>query len=230
MISMSIWHEHIDIYCERSAFGFWEEPLNAVTNAAFFVAALAAFMLARRQGALAFDTGLLIALMAVIGAGSFLFHTLATYGAMLADVIPILIFQIVMIAAYARRVMGFDARRIAGLLAVFVLLGVAFGRLPSDWLNGSLSYAPALLFLLGLGVYHWRHGKAGRWTLLAAGGVFALSLGFRSMDMALCDMIPFGVHFMWHILNGCVLYLSFRALALNYPRRRADHPPTTAPE
>ncbi|MEE7476065.1 hypothetical protein [Methylobacterium hispanicum] len=41
------WFEPIRAYCERAGAGFWDEPLNAATNAAFLVAALAA---ARRAG------------------------------------------------------------------------------------------------------------------------------------------------------------------------------------
>ena len=44
------WFRYIDIYCERTAPGFWDEPLNAVSNAAFLIAAIAAA--ARRRRAL----------------------------------------------------------------------------------------------------------------------------------------------------------------------------------
>jgi hypothetical protein len=33
------WTQAVDIYCERLGPGLWAEPLNAVTNVAFFVAA-----------------------------------------------------------------------------------------------------------------------------------------------------------------------------------------------
>ena len=29
------WFRYIDVYCERTAPGFWDEPLNAVSNGAF---------------------------------------------------------------------------------------------------------------------------------------------------------------------------------------------------
>ena len=34
------WSQKVDIYCERTDFAFWSEPLNAVSNAAFVIAAL----------------------------------------------------------------------------------------------------------------------------------------------------------------------------------------------
>jgi hypothetical protein len=41
----------------------------------------------------------------------------------------------------------------------------------------------------------------------------------RSIDGAVCAYVPMGTHFLWHLLNGIVLYLSMRALILNLPRR-----------
>ena len=35
----------IDLYCERTAPGLWEEPINALTNLSFFVAAWFAWRL-----------------------------------------------------------------------------------------------------------------------------------------------------------------------------------------
>lgn len=207
-------NDFIDIYCERTAQGFWNEPLNALTNAAFLLAAFCAYRLARRDGALDTGIGFLIAVMAAIGIGSFLFHTLATGWAQLADVIPILIFQIGFIYLYGRQVIGLPRVGGLGLLGGFLVAVYLFGQLPPYWLNGSVGYGPAFLFLGGLGAYHYVAGKKERFVLLAATGVFALSLTFRTFDAAWCGAIPFGVHFLWHMLNGAVLYLAARSVVV----------------
>ncbi|MEP1931714.1 MAG: hypothetical protein ABJJ37_10590 [Roseibium sp.] len=41
--------DQVNNYCERLSPEFWSEPLNAVTNVAFIVAAVAAFVLWRHQ-------------------------------------------------------------------------------------------------------------------------------------------------------------------------------------
>ena len=91
------WTEQLFRYCERGAeAAFWAEPLNALSNAAFLLAAIAAGReLARwpTGGRRTFEA-LLVLLVAVIGIGSFLFHTLATRWAMYADVIPIGLFML----------------------------------------------------------------------------------------------------------------------------------------
>ena len=43
-----------------------------------------------------------------------------------------------------------------------------------------------------------------------AGLVFALSLTLRSLDGALCQQVPLGLHWAWHLLNATVLYLLLR--------------------
>ena len=208
-------NEFIDIYCERLGPGLWDEPLNAISNAAFFVAAIFAFMLARKEDALNWRSALLIGLIFAMGVGSTLFHSFATVWAMLADVLPILTFQIVFIAIYAQRVMGLHCKKSIVLLGLFFVLMYASMQLPREWLNGSLEYAPALIFVTGLGLWHMKHVAREKLGLLIAGGIFVVSLSFRSIDMAVCDVLPIGVHYIWHCLNAIVLYLSTRAYVLN---------------
>ncbi len=63
----------IDAYCERLGPGFWAEPVNALTNAAFV---LAAILMWRRWPEEPLCRALSLVL-GVIGVGSFLFHTVA---------------------------------------------------------------------------------------------------------------------------------------------------------
>ena len=87
----------VDIYCERTSAAWDAEPLNALSNAAFFVAAWAAWRLQDRHpaGALQGAVRALCIIIAIVGAGSLTFHTIATRWAEWADVIPILVFMIV---------------------------------------------------------------------------------------------------------------------------------------
>ncbi len=206
---------YIDSYCERINPGLFAEPLNAFTNIAFFIAAFLAYTLARRENALDWKSGSLIALMVVIGIGSSLFHTFATLWASLSDTLPILFYQITFLVLYAQNVMKMKCRYSIALLGAFLLTIYGFGILPQDWFNGSLGYAPALLFILGLGLWHIRNAPHEKPILFIAAGVFMLSLTFRSLDMRFCEALPFGLHFLWHCLNGCVLYLTTRAYIRN---------------
>lgn len=208
-------NRYIDIYCERLGPGLWAEPINALTNIAFFVAAFFALRLAQKENALNVQTGSLIVLIFAMGVGSSLFHTFATLWAMLADVLPILLFQISFIVVYSRYIIGLKWWKIGGLLAVFVILMQGAMQLPREWLNGTLEYAPAFIFLIGLGLYHLQNVARERYGLLLTAAVFFVSMTLRSIDMQVCEALPIGTHFLWHCFNGLVLYLSARAYILN---------------
>lgn len=202
---------YIDIYCERLEPGLWAEPLNAITNASFFIAAMMAALYAHRAERLDVKSGILIILLCCIGTGSTLFHTFATKATMLSDVLPILFYQIAFIWLYALYVMRLPVIKVVGLFFVFLMASAGAEQIPTSVMNGSLSYAPAFLFLLGFGVWHVKTQTKERYLLMVAALTFAVSLTFRSIDMAVCDVFEIGTHFMWHILNGCVLYLTTRS-------------------
>ncbi len=98
--------KHIDLYCERLGAEFWAEPINALTNIAFFLAAWGAWRLSRQSSSLSASIWVLIASILAIGSGSFVFHTVATNWARVLDVVPILVFQLLFLWFYGRQVMG----------------------------------------------------------------------------------------------------------------------------
>ncbi|MEM9762271.1 MAG: ceramidase domain-containing protein [Pseudomonadota bacterium] len=203
------WNARINNYCERMSDAFWAEPINAITNAAFIIAAILALGYARRQGRLDGATVFLLATLTAIGVGSFLFHTFATSWAALADVAPIGVFILGYFAIAMRRFVGLT---IAGSAIATALLVVALPAVSSvlqpvlrPVIGGSVSYIPALLMLVGVGVWLMRAGHAAGVNLLAAAGIFTASLAFRTLDMPVCDGFPLGTHFAWHILNGTLL-------------------------
>jgi len=208
----------IDIYCERCGPGLFAEPLNALSNCAFFFAAAAALTLAHRRRTLDAGVWVLVILAIAIGIGSTLFHTFAVGWAMVLDVVPILLFQLAFLWLYLWRIV--PLRPIVATALVAAFLGVALvARQFEEPLNGSLPYAPALLVVLALGVYHFLRCEQERMVLLAALVAFSAAFFFRSIDMLVCPTIPFGTHFLWHLLIATALYLSARALIMNQPVR-----------
>jgi hypothetical protein len=231
------WWEPVRDYCERTDAGFWAEPLNAVSNAAFLVAAV---LLLRREArrpspdpaALA-----LAALIGVIGIGSGLFHTLAVRWTELADVIPIAVFIHAYFFLTLHRLLGLGLLASAGLTLAFAAAGFGFepalsalaGRPLGQPTNGSLAYAPALLALFGIGAALRAASGAARrragLALLASGGLFLLSLAARTLDAPLCPVLPFGTHFIWHVLNATVLAGLVRAASRFREESAAASPP-----
>ena len=92
----------IDGYCERTDAAFWAEPINALSNLAFVIAAI--WMWRASSGLAA--ARLLSAILFAIGVGSFLFHTFATVWAAIADVVPIVLFVLVYLYLVNRDIVG----------------------------------------------------------------------------------------------------------------------------
>ncbi|MCU0529008.1 MAG: ceramidase domain-containing protein [Cyanobium sp. Prado107] len=206
----------LDLYCERLGPGLLAEPVNAATNAAFLLSALWIRTRARRLG-VGGDRGIagLTALVVAIGVGSALFHTFATPWALLADVLPILLFQLLFLWLYLRRRAAVGAAVAQVVVSLFLLATLASRTVP-ELLNGSLAYAPTLVVVLLLG---WRElRRRHRPELLAAAVVFSLSLLMRSVDQLLCPWLPVGTHLVWHLLNAVVLALAAAALMPHSPR------------
>lgn len=219
------WTAPVDIYCERLGPGLLAEPLNAVTNLSFFVAAMVGLIAARRRGRVDAEAALLIGLTLALGTGSTLFHTFAQRWAGAADVIPILLFILAYLFVALRRFFAAPAADAAALTLAFLffasgLRDAAGGALPGGFAP-ALGYLPALVALLVCGLLLALRGHgAGGW-LIAAAGLFAVSLTFRSLDQRLCGLWPIGTHFLWHLLNGAVLGTLLVAHARHRARRVA---------
>lgn len=94
------WTHPIDGYCERLSVAYWAEPVNALTNLAFL---LAAAILRRRTAGLPLARAL-CALLVAISIGSFLFHTQATAWAGVADTAPVGLFILTYLFAVQRHI------------------------------------------------------------------------------------------------------------------------------
>lgn len=197
------WLDAVDGYCERLTPGYWAEPVNAVTNLAFVVAAAVMW---RRTAGLPLARAMVLVL-AVIGVGSYLFHTHANRVTGVMDVIPIVAFILLYVFAASRDFLRLTPWR-AGLATV-AFLPYAAATVPL-WsmvpgLGSSAGYAPVPVLIL---VYAWllrRRAPATAQGLAAGAGLLVLSLVFRTVDEPLCGVLPMGTHFLWHLLNAVML-------------------------
>ena len=217
------WFRYIDIYCERTAPGFWDEPLNTVSNAAFLIAAIAAAAQATQSTNARSDKPLiaLIVLVAVIGTGSFLFHTFAQYWSLLADVIPISVFIYSYLGFALRRYLGLGWALALGLLILFIAASLALDQfIPSRILYGSITYFPAIVALYGVAAALKAVNHPAARPMLAGAVLLTVSVVFRTIDLPLCGVWPTGTHYVWHTLNGCLLFWLLH-IAIKHGRRDA---------
>ena len=231
------WGDQVFRYCERAQdASFWAEPFNAASNVGFLVvAALGARRLEQIRAGASLGSGkdvllpaCLVALVALIGVGSFLFHTTASRWARLADVVPIGLFMVVYLVFALRSFLEWSWGQVALAMALFLgfnavtaaitcptrLIGITqYAREPC--LNGAMSYVPALATLLLVGALVHRRHPAGRRLLIAA-GLFLVAMALRWSDAKVCPWTsvlgrPRGTHALWHGVNAVTMYVLLMA-------------------
>lgn len=209
-------------YCERTAPGFWGEPLNAGSSLLVIVVSLVALVYVLRTRSLSPGLIAMMALALAIGIGSFLWHTFATRWAELADVLPIWAF----VALYGAAVLKHSLRSRIGLPiavsfgALVFMAGLALSmretHMLGDTVSGSTQYLPALVVVFAAGRVAWKERHPSFRLIAVSSVLFALSFTFRSLDMPLCSIIPFGTHFLWHTTN-CLAFGVLLAALVRFP-------------
>ena len=197
------WFEAVDGYCERIDASFWSEPLNAVTNVIFLMTAI---WVLRRDGlnnkarALAFILGM-------IGIASFLFHSVATAWAGALDVLFILLFTLLYIFVATEDFLGLPRRS-----ALVVTLGYFPFSVVVDWLTLPLSvlgstriYIPILILITLYSLILYKKFPYLSRGLAMGALLLTISMFARSVDLPLCETIPTGTHFLWHVINAIML-------------------------
>lgn len=195
----------LDLYCERLGPGLFAEPLNAVTNLAFLIAAFLAWRLTDRNTPASVRT--LPILLALVGLASLSFHTMATGLTAALDSGFIAVFTHFYVVCYLRWFWGLPWR-LAWLGAPALLIFSVLGALLVGG-GGQGAYLVSLLALVLLAIaLRWRPGHAPyQRLLLLAAGVFAVSLTLRGLDNPWCAYWSPGTHFLWHLLNSVVLFI-----------------------
>lgn len=193
----------LDGYSERIDPSFWSEPVNAITNAAFLIAAL--IMWRRTQG-IAMGRAL-SAILFAIGIGSFLFHTYAQTWAAIADVLPIVAFVLLYIFIATRDYWRQNALVSAGAVLLFFPYAAAtiplFNLIPVFSVSAGYGPVPLLILIYAFGLRN-REPETARGLAIGA-AIILVSLTFRSIDEPICSGLPLGTHFLWHVLNAIAL-------------------------
>lgn len=212
------WLDAVDNYCERIDAFFFAEPLNALSNGAFLIAAWFLWREYQRRSLTDITALLMVGLVATVGIGSLLFHTFANILSMWADILPIMLFVFSYLWLALRRFLNLEAPLCIMLFAMFLSVHALLPLVPPGMrLNGSIAYLPSFAALLAIGAILREKRHEAAMPLIGSALLFALSLAFRSFDMSACKLVPIGTHFMWHLLNGLLLY---RLTVLLLPKPR----------
>ena len=212
--------DQVDVYCERTDFTFWSEPLNAFSNIAFLIAAAFCIRDYRRQQAVDFFAPFLIGFLIMTAIGSFLFHTFATRWAGLIDIVPIGLMIFTYHFAIMRRIAELSYLKALLSIALIPVLQAVMESLLPEVLGATKAYAFVPVLFCIYAIIYYKRQRAGEFYLLIAIATFVASLSMRFLDDEICNTLPSGLHYYWHILNALTLYLVFKAYCINLPPRK----------
>jgi hypothetical protein len=216
--------EYVDNYCERTDGSFWSEPLNAVSNVSFLIAAIVAFIFIRRTarqvGKPAGELYALPVMIFLIFLGSSAFHTTATRWGLVWDSASIGVYMVYFIALWPKMYWELPWRRAWLGAPIFLVFTVGVSAIIQAAPGMYIAALAGMLILAGLLFFSKIDDRKPYWRwFVGAALVFAVSLTARTLDNPLCGELPIGTHFVWHTLNGIVLYMVTHATVLRWRAR-----------
>ncbi len=153
----------------------------------------------------------LAVLTVLTGLGSIAWHSMRTELTLVSDWLPGVLYFVIVAYFWAAYVGG----RYVGILLLAALSALAF-LVPFHVIRDYrvAIFATLVLIAVALTVATWlKRRDAFRWTaIMIAAAIVALT--FRTLDLAVCETVPIGTHFLWHIFLGFAAYCGVRMMVL----------------
>ncbi len=186
-----------DYYRERGESSMlFAEPINVLSNVAFFAAAFIATPFCRTW----FDWALAIGCF-MVGLGSTAYHAHPNKLTYFWDISGIVGWVLLYLFCWSHYIMGLDLWVAAGAVAAFIVLSMPLLKRFSAIWNGSGDYTPVIVLLVVCGGLQW--WKDGQPHLVLAAILACFSLVCRAIDNSV--RLASGTHFLWHTLNGFLM-------------------------
>ncbi len=204
------------IYCEASnSLSSISEPINVFSNLLFIIVAYFGYKVINSHKNISKIFYILPVLLVAIGIGSFSYHLSKNTYTLLADAVPIYIFilfslYITLSSLITKKLL------ILSILFVFICIQIlTIFYIPKEILNGSIRHLITLTFISTIGFYIIRHEPKKLFKpFLILVSLYIIAIIFRSIDNQLCNIIPIGTHFAWHIFTALAGYQTIKFLLL----------------
>lgn len=217
-------HSALPIYCETAlnTLGtFPAEPVNTITSFAPVIFGIFALWFLARNKHTDKVAYTLAVLTVLTGLGSVAWHAMRTELTLFIDWFPGAIYFLTVVFFWTYYAAGRNLSLI--LLLSFSVLAflVPFPVIQEYRL---IIIAVMVLIAAGLVAATWyRRQDAIKPALWMVGAAF-VAVTLRTLDLSVCDAIPIGTHFFWHIFLGLAAYAGVRMVL----RLRQGHPPDRA--
>lgn len=202
------------VYCERASWMFLEQPLNVLSNTAFFVCAGLIWKDDEGKGT---SLSLLAMLMAIAGFSGMLWHASERQIGLGFDIGAMVMLGGVLATVLANQILNWppvNAIMVGIIIVLMSLMGQDLG-LPFLLQKGG-GFLPMMVFLVLLAFYKLQkgHQRPAKYLLSSAYLLF-IALIFRSLDWPLCGSFGLGMHWLWQILFAVSAYLAIEAIHKN---------------
>jgi hypothetical protein len=174
------------------------EPLNTMSNGVIVLFGLAGLYFVVKRAPKAVDLYLLCALLVATGIGSGIWHGLRDGDALFWEVRSGLFFLFAFVFCWARRLWSYWG-------AVPALFAFNYGYDQSQSMSimgitGRWVAITPLVVAAGTLMVVQTYYRLRRAALLGAIAICLaiIAVTFRTVDLAVCDTVPFGTHFLWH--------------------------------
>ncbi|MDH3233782.1 MAG: ceramidase domain-containing protein [Alphaproteobacteria bacterium] len=200
------------VYCETALnplATFPAEPVNTITSfvpAILGVLALVYLIRNQHKNPVAYTLAVLTILT---GLGSVAWHSMRTELTLLIDWLPGAIYFLVFACFWSYYAAGRYLSVGLGL-ALFVL--VFFIPFPVVQQYRLIILAALVLIAAGLVFATWYRRRAAFGWALGMVGAAVVAVTLRTLDLNVCDIIPVGTHFFWHIFLGIAAYAGVRVI------------------
>lgn len=208
---LQIYSEAISTHCEKPL-GIISEPINTISNIAFFVSVYFIFKLIRKNKIKNETLKRLPFLVILIGLGSTIYHGYNNPYALIADILPIYFFILYSIFLLAGELTKNKILRFTAPLSLVILQSIVFTSFPAFILDIPTSHIVNLLFILIVFGWSYKTLKGNSFPILLVIASYGLGILFRGFDLPICPLNNFGTHFLWHIFMALTAYLTVRAL------------------
>jgi len=211
-------------YCETALnpLGtFPAEPVNAISSFVPAILGILALVYLIRGGNRNPVAYTLAVLTLLTGLGSVAWHSMRTPTTLLIDWLPGAIYFLILVFFWAKYAAG---RYLS--IGLLVALAILVFFIPFVVINQYRLIIIAALAIVALALVFgtWqRQREAFAWAAAMVGSAI-IAVAMRTLDLNMCDVIPVGTHFFWHIFLGVAAYAGVRMIVRLGPAANASQP------
>lgn len=218
---------YVDLHCERLQDGLFEEPLNVLSNLLFFIVSYFLLNAYKRADIRAPRIKVLIYVVIAFGFGSIIFHSTARMWGAIFDVFPIAMYAMLYVYVLGRHVLRLSRTKTVQLIGIFALANIVFKANVIKAPDGYVSLIPSLLVMYCICLYMFARRNRSAMRFSAATLVATLAATFRAIDSymnseGLCNLFPYGTHFLWHSLMAGFIYIGMSDVILRCKAARVE--------